>query len=87
MFHVLVVTVRSKTELKVRCLGACFLCRTKVGIGYYTFFPPKAMNVAVETIDVPDGKGATMSKKVLVVTKDFEAGEVIYQVNRLSHVS
>ncbi|KAG1806501.1 uncharacterized protein HD556DRAFT_1322289 [Suillus plorans] len=47
--------------------------------GYYTFFPPKAMNVAVETINVPDGKGATMSKKVLVVTKDFEAGEVIYQ--------
>ncbi|KAG2156380.1 hypothetical protein DEU56DRAFT_867816 [Suillus clintonianus] len=47
--------------------------------GYYTFFPPKAMNVAVETVDVPDGKGGTMSKKVLVVTKDFEAGEVIYQ--------
>ncbi|KAG1755368.1 hypothetical protein EDB19DRAFT_1891677 [Suillus lakei] len=47
--------------------------------GYYTFFPPKAMNVAVETVNVPDGKGGTMSKKVLVVTKDFEAGEVIYQ--------
>ncbi|KAG1782985.1 hypothetical protein EV702DRAFT_235764 [Suillus placidus] len=47
--------------------------------GYYTFFPPKAMNVAVETVNVPDGKGGTMSKKVLVVTKDFKAGEVIYQ--------
>ncbi|KAG1752464.1 uncharacterized protein EDB91DRAFT_1102768 [Suillus paluster] len=47
--------------------------------GYYSFFPPKAMNVAVETVDVPDGKGGTMSKKVLVVTKDFEAGEVIYK--------
>ncbi|KAG0703911.1 hypothetical protein DFH29DRAFT_914666 [Suillus ampliporus] len=47
--------------------------------GYYTFFPPKAMNVAVETVNVPDGKGGTMSKKVLVVTKDFEAGEVIYK--------
>ncbi|KAG2155104.1 uncharacterized protein EDB93DRAFT_1239374 [Suillus bovinus] len=47
--------------------------------GYYTFFPPKAMNVAVETVNVPDGKGGIMSKKVLVVTKDFEAGEVIYR--------
>lgn len=37
------------------------------------------MNVAVETLNVPDGKGGIMSKKVLVVTKDFEAGEVIYQ--------
>ncbi|KAG1815725.1 uncharacterized protein BJ212DRAFT_1272840 [Suillus subaureus] len=52
---------------------------TKDEIGYYTFFPPKAMNVAVETVNVPDGKGGTMSKKVLVVTKDFKAGEVIYQ--------
>jgi import receptor subunit TOM20 len=45
------------------------------------------MNVAVETVNVSDGKGGTMSKKVLVVTKDLEAGEVIYRVNILSHVS
>jgi hypothetical protein len=83
----LVVTVRSKTELKVRCSGAFSQCRTKDEIGYYTFFPPKAMNVAVETVNVSDGKGGTMSKKVLVVTKDLEAGEVIYRVNILSHVS
>lgn len=38
------------------------------------------MNVAVESASVPDGKGGTMSKKILVVTKDFEAGEIIYQV-------
>jgi hypothetical protein len=81
----LVATVRSKTELKVRCQGACSQYRTKDEIGYYTFFPPKAMNVAVETVNVPDGKGGTMSKKVLVVTKDFNAGEVIYRVNLLFH--
>lgn len=47
--------------------------------GYYSFFPPKAMNVAVETVNVPDGKGGSMAKKILVVAKDFEAGEIIYK--------
>ncbi|KAI5993657.1 hypothetical protein EDD15DRAFT_2266734 [Pisolithus albus] len=38
--------------------------------GYYDCFPPKVMNVAVKTIEVP---------KTLVCTKDFEAGELIYK--------
>ena len=34
-------------------------------LGYYDAFPPKAMNVAVDTVDVPDGSGNLMRKKVL----------------------
>lgn len=41
------------------------------------------MNVAVETVNVPDGKGGSMAKKILVVSKDFEAGEIIYKVHHL----
>jgi import receptor subunit TOM20 len=44
------------------------------------------MNVAVESVNVPDGKGGVMSKKILVATKDFEAGETIYKVRHLFHV-
>lgn len=51
--------------------------------GYYDAFPPRSMNVQVETVDVPDGKGATMRKKILTVAKDFEAGDLIYKVRRL----
>ncbi|KIJ20440.1 hypothetical protein PAXINDRAFT_166493 [Paxillus involutus ATCC 200175] len=52
--------------------------------GYYNFFPPKAMNVAVKVIDVPQStaeqpSGATMRKKVLVCTKDFQPGDLIYK--------
>ncbi|KAH7887480.1 hypothetical protein F5I97DRAFT_2072803 [Phlebopus sp. FC_14] len=50
--------------------------------GYYDSFPPKAMNVAVKTVDVPQSasqSGTTMKKKILVCTKDFEPGEVIYK--------
>lgn len=43
-------------------------------------FPPKSMNVKVETVDVPDGTGKTMRKKILTVLKDFKAGDVIYKV-------
>jgi len=41
------------------------------------------MNVKVDTVDVPDGNGQTMRKKILVVTKDCNAGEVIYKVRPL----
>jgi import receptor subunit TOM20 len=44
------------------------------------------MNVAVDTIDVPDGSGNLMRKKVLVVTKDFDAGELIYKVCHLTYI-
>lgn len=54
--------------------------------GYYDAFPPKAMNVAVNTVDVPDGSGNLMRKKVLVVTKDFDAGELIYKVRHLTYM-
>ncbi|KAI6024482.1 hypothetical protein EDC04DRAFT_2723876 [Pisolithus marmoratus] len=49
--------------------------------GYYDCFPPKAMNVAIKTVEVPvkDQPGAVTKKKVLVCTKDFEAGELIYR--------
>ena len=40
------------------------------------------MNVKIDTVDVPDGNGQTMRKKILVVTKDYDAGEVIYKVHR-----
>src|ERR1700736_5399397 len=38
------------------------------------------MNVKVDTVDVPDGNGQTMRKKILVVTKDCKPGEVIFKV-------
>lgn len=42
------------------------------------------MNVKIDTVDVPDGNGQTMRKKILVVTKDCDAGEVIYKVRRVT---
>ncbi|TFY82537.1 hypothetical protein EWM64_g1472 [Hericium alpestre] len=47
--------------------------------GYYDYFPPKSMNVSVKSVDAPDGKGAIVRKKALVVAKDFKAGDVIYK--------
>lgn len=38
------------------------------------------MNVSVKAVDVPDGKGGEMRKRILVVTKDFNAGDLIYKV-------
>jgi len=38
------------------------------------------MNVKVDTVDIPDGNGQTMRKKILVVTKDCKAGEIVYKV-------
>lgn len=49
-------------------------------VGYYDVFPPKNMNVSVKPIDVPDGKGGQMRKRILVVNKDITAGELIYKV-------
>ncbi|KAF8204688.1 MAS20-domain-containing protein [Pholiota molesta] len=43
---------------------------------YYDFFPPKRMNVSVEVRETTQGQGA---RQVLVVNKDFAAGEVIYK--------
>lgn len=48
-------------------------------LGYFDSYPPKSMNVSVESRDVPDGTGNVMRKKVLVVNKDFEVGDVIYK--------
>lgn len=44
------------------------------------------MNVAVQSIDIPQvasgqSTGATMRKKVVVCTKDFEPGDLIYKVS------
>ncbi|KAE9404827.1 MAS20-domain-containing protein [Gymnopus androsaceus JB14] len=46
--------------------------------GYYTHFPPKSFNVKVESHKV---ENSPISKKVLVLTKDVKAGEVIYKEN------
>ncbi|KAF8969371.1 hypothetical protein BDZ97DRAFT_1915330 [Flammula alnicola] len=43
---------------------------------YYDFFPPKRMNVSVEVRETTQGQGA---RQVLVASKDFAAGEVIYK--------
>ena len=40
------------------------------------------MNVKVDTVDVADGHGQTIRKKILVMTKDCKAGEIIYKVCR-----
>ena len=45
-------------------------------LGYYNFFPPKSMNVSVEE------KGEN-KRKVLIATKDFEKGDVIYKVRMI----
>ncbi|THH15204.1 hypothetical protein EW146_g5225 [Bondarzewia mesenterica] len=37
------------------------------------------MNVSTKRVDVPDGKGAIVRKRILVATKDFRAGDVIYK--------
>lgn len=44
------------------------------------------MNVAIEIVDDPkaapgQSTGATMRKKVVVCTKDFEPGELIFKVS------
>ncbi len=44
--------------------------------GYYNYFPPKNMNISVTT-----RAGQTL-KQILVVTKDFKAGDVIYRVSQ-----
>ncbi|KIJ69854.1 hypothetical protein HYDPIDRAFT_184391 [Hydnomerulius pinastri MD-312] len=52
--------------------------------GYYECFPPKAMNASVKTLDAPQSAAqpagaSTMRKKVLVCTKDFQPGDLIYK--------
>ncbi|KAF8138309.1 hypothetical protein EV363DRAFT_1393768 [Boletus edulis] len=52
--------------------------------GYYNYFPRKSMNIAIQNVDVPQVAdeqftGVTMRKKVVVCTKDFEPGELIYK--------
>jgi import receptor subunit TOM20 len=56
-----------------------------VSLGYYDTFPPKSMNVAVKIVDKLDAGSTTPKKgKILVVTKDVAAGEVIYTVRMLA---
>lgn len=48
------------------------------------------MNVAIQNVDVPQvasgqSTGATMRKKVVVCTKDFEPGDLIYKVSISSY--
>lgn len=47
------------------------------GVGYYDNFPPKSFNVSVESREATGTQGA---RKVLVVNKDFKAGDIIYKV-------
>ncbi len=46
-------------------------------IGYYDYFPPKRMNVSVQS---GAGEGSQTMKKILVAERDFAEGEVIYTV-------
>jgi hypothetical protein len=39
------------------------------------------MKVSVKIIDVPDGKGSTQKKKVLIVNEDIPLGSVIYKAS------
>ncbi|KAG9317313.1 hypothetical protein JVU11DRAFT_1511 [Chiua virens] len=53
-------------------------------IGYYNCFPRKEMNVAIKSVGIPqltDGQPAStnMRRKVVVCTKDFEPGDLIYK--------
>jgi hypothetical protein len=56
-------------------------------VGYYEIFPPKRMNVSTKMIEVADPSGNKVLKRILVVDKDFTAGEVIYTVTWLSIAS
>ncbi|KAI0314802.1 hypothetical protein OF83DRAFT_1135181 [Amylostereum chailletii] len=47
--------------------------------GYFDHFPSKHFNVSVKAVDAPDANGAVVRKRVLVVNKDFAAGEIIYK--------
>ena len=58
-------------NLKVRHQLSHSLCSS----AYYDFFPPKRTNASVVT---RQSNGET--RQVLVVDKDFAAGEVIYKV-------
>jgi len=49
------------------------------------------MNVAIQNVDVPQvgggqSTGATTRKKVVVCTKDFEPGDLIYKVSISSYL-
>jgi hypothetical protein len=49
------------------------------------------MNVAIQNVDVPQvasgqSTGATMRKKVVVCTKGFEPGDLIYKVSISSYL-
>jgi hypothetical protein len=38
------------------------------------------MNVKTQTVEVTDSSGAKALKRVLIASKDFSSGEVIYKV-------
>lgn len=38
------------------------------------------MHVSTKFVQVPDGNGAIVNKRILVVDKDFRAGDIIYKV-------
>jgi hypothetical protein len=71
----------------IRVVSTLFLtCGVNGVVGYYDAFPSKSMNVAVKIVDVVEADGETKKRKVLVATKDFEAGEVIYKVKFSSDI-
>ena len=55
---------------------------------YYNNFPPKYMNVKVETVPVEDPSDPTkkMQRTILVATKDFKVGDEIYKVRVGPHL-
>lgn len=48
--------------------------------GYHKRFPPAFMNVTIRKNESSEGKGGQARTHVLVASKSFKAGEVIYKV-------
>ncbi|EJD01142.1 MAS20-domain-containing protein [Fomitiporia mediterranea MF3/22] len=47
--------------------------------GYYKQFPPQTMQVSVKKIDLDQNKGGQARSHLLVASKSFKAGDVIYK--------
>ncbi|KAI9069255.1 MAS20-domain-containing protein [Trametes sanguinea] len=74
-------TSPTRTDPNIRFLPSSTSSRAQAAArieGYYDHFPPRRMNVTVQT-GPPQANQA--AKKILVAEKDFEPGDVIYTEN------
>lgn len=56
-------------------MGLNSAIRTPLPLGYYDRFPDRSMGVVVQVVKQP------VEKKILILDKDVQAGEVIYTVS------